>query len=140
MKIKKQLVILLTCLSLLLIPIHPAAAETLPQDHKSTYTTSFTGTDSSLTGSSAQQQYFEVLDYWNVDQVKIKLHFQISQITEEQISSVTLTLNGVLVLYVSSVTTRQRRTAVDPCGAQGVSEKRDEYAGHSGLFEDRSSR
>lgn len=94
MKIKKQLVILLICLSLFLIPIHPAAAETLPQDHKSTYTTSFTGTDSSLTGSSAQQQYFEVLDYWNVDQVKIKLHFQISQITEEQISSVTLTLNG----------------------------------------------
>lgn len=78
----------------MLIPIHPAAAETLPQEHKSTYTTSFTGTDSSLTGSSAQQQYFEVLDYWNVDQVKIKLHFQISQITEEQISSVTLTLNG----------------------------------------------
>lgn len=94
MRIKKQLVILLTCLSLFLIQINVAAAEVQPQSPGLTYTTSFTGTDTALKGSSAKQQYFEVMDYWNVDEVKINLHFQISQITEEHNSSVTLTLNG----------------------------------------------
>ncbi|HEY4432033.1 MAG TPA: cellulose biosynthesis cyclic di-GMP-binding regulatory protein BcsB [Paenibacillus sp.] len=94
MMIKKQIVILLTCLSLFLIQMNVAAAEAPPQDARLTYTTPFTGTDTGLKGSSAQQQYFEVMDYWNVDELSIKLHFQISQITEEQISSVTLTLNG----------------------------------------------
>jgi hypothetical protein len=94
MMIRKQLVILLTCLSLFIIQMNVASAEVLPQDSRLTYTTSFTGTDTSLLGSSTQQQYFEIMDYWNVDELKIKLNFQISQITEEQISSVTLTLNG----------------------------------------------
>lgn len=94
MMMKKQMVILLTCLSLFLIQLNVAAAEAPPQDTRLTYTTSFTGTDTALKGSSAQQQYFEVMDYWNVDEIRINLHFQISQITKEQISSVTLTLNG----------------------------------------------
>lgn len=94
MMIKKQLVILLTCLSLFLVPMNVASAEVLPQGERLTYTTSFTGTDTSLTGTSTQQQYFEVMDYWNVEELKIKLHFQVSQITEDQRSSVTLTLNG----------------------------------------------
>lgn len=94
MMIKKQLVILLTCLSLFLVPMNVVSAEVLPQGTKMTYTTSFTGTDVSLTGSSSQQQYFEVMDYWNVEELKIKLHFQVSQITKDLSSSVTLTLNG----------------------------------------------
>lgn len=94
MMMKKQMVILLTSLSLFLIQLNVAAAEAPPQDTRLTYTTSFTGTDTALKGSSAQQQYFEVMDYWNVDEIRINLHFQISQITKEQISSVTLTLNG----------------------------------------------
>lgn len=94
MMMKKQLVILLTCLSLFLIQMNVAAAEVLPQSGRLTYETSFTGTDTSLTGTSAQQQYFEIMDYWNVDELKINLHFQISQITKDQVSSVTLTLNG----------------------------------------------
>lgn len=94
MMMKKQLVILLTCLSLFLIQMNVAVAEVLPQSGRLTYETSFTGTDTSLTGTSAQQQYFEIMDYWNVDELKINLHFQISQITKDQVSSVTLTLNG----------------------------------------------
>lgn len=94
MMIKKQLVILLTCLSLFLVPMHVASAEVLAQGTKMTYTTSFTGTDVALTGSSSQQQYFEIMDYWNVEELKIKLHFQVSQITKDLSSSVTLTLNG----------------------------------------------
>lgn len=94
MMMKKQILILLTCLSLFLIQMNVAAAGALPEDNRLTYTTSFTGSDNTLKGKSAQQQYFEVMDYWNVDELRIKLDFQISQITEEQISSVTLTLNG----------------------------------------------
>ncbi len=94
MMMKKQLVILLTCLSLFLIQINVAAAEVIPQGGRLTYETAFTGTDTSLTGTSSQQQYFEIMEYWNVDELRINLHFQISQIAKEQISSITLTLNG----------------------------------------------
>ncbi|OKP99674.1 cellulose biosynthesis cyclic di-GMP-binding regulatory protein BcsB [Paenibacillus sp. P46E] len=92
---KKQMMIWALCLSLFLIPIRVAsAAAAVPVGDKLIYETAFTGTDSSLTGTSAQQQYFTVMDYWNVEGLKVNLHFQISQITEDQISSVTLSLNG----------------------------------------------
>ncbi|WP_054942446.1 cellulose biosynthesis cyclic di-GMP-binding regulatory protein BcsB [Paenibacillus ihuae] len=93
--IKKQMMIWALCLSLVLIQLPAAAAAAaLPGAGKLTYETSFTGSDTSLSGGEAQQQYFSVMDYWNVDSVKINLHFQISQITKDQQSSVTLSLNG----------------------------------------------
>ncbi|WP_379156650.1 cellulose biosynthesis cyclic di-GMP-binding regulatory protein BcsB [Paenibacillus sp. sgz5001063] len=92
---KKQMMIWALCVSLFLIPIRAAsAAAAAPVDDKQIYETAFTGSDSSLKGTSSQQQYFTVMNYWNVEGVKVNLHFQISQITEEQISSVTLSLNG----------------------------------------------
>ncbi|WP_310830691.1 cellulose biosynthesis cyclic di-GMP-binding regulatory protein BcsB [Paenibacillus pedocola] len=94
--IKKQLMIWALCLSLVLIQLPAAsAAPALPGADKLTYETSFTGGDTSLSGGEAQQQYFTVMNYWNVDTVKINLHFQISQITKDQQSSVTLSLNGI---------------------------------------------
>ncbi|MRN54075.1 cellulose biosynthesis cyclic di-GMP-binding regulatory protein BcsB [Paenibacillus monticola] len=91
---KKQLAMLVLCLSLFFIQIDGAAAAVLQKDSNLTYETLFTGTDVSLSGSSSQQQYFKVMNYWNVDELRINLHFQISQITEDQNSSVTLSLNG----------------------------------------------
>ncbi|WP_036706147.1 cellulose biosynthesis cyclic di-GMP-binding regulatory protein BcsB, partial [Paenibacillus graminis] len=92
---KKQIMMWALCLSLFLIPLQAAsAAAAVPGDGRKTYETTFTGSDSSLTGTSSQQQYFTVMDYWNVQDLQVNLHFQISQITEDQISSVTLSLNG----------------------------------------------
>ncbi len=91
---KKQWTMLVLCLSLFFIQIDGAAAAVLQKDSSLTYETLFTGTDVSLSGSSSQQQFFKVMDYWNVDELSINLHFQISQITEDQNSSVTLSLNG----------------------------------------------
>ncbi|MEK5240285.1 cellulose biosynthesis cyclic di-GMP-binding regulatory protein BcsB [Paenibacillus sp. FSL L8-0470] len=93
--IKKQMLLWVLCFSLLLIQLPAAsAAPALPGDGRLTYETSFTATDTALSGSSSMQQNFTIMDYWNVDELKINLHFQVSQITEEQISSVTLSLNG----------------------------------------------
>lgn len=92
--IKKQWAILVVCLTLLLTPFTAAFAEVLPGSSGRSYETPFTGTDSSLTGTSSRQQFFEIMDYWNVEDLRVNLHFQVSQITEDQISSVTLSLNG----------------------------------------------
>ncbi|MHA6531790.1 cellulose biosynthesis cyclic di-GMP-binding regulatory protein BcsB [Paenibacillus sp. BAC0078] len=92
---KKQMMIWVLCLSLFLIPIQAASAlAAVPGDGRLTYETFFSGSDNSLKGSSSQQQSFTVMDYWNVDSLKVNLHFQVSQINEDRISSVTLSLNG----------------------------------------------
>lgn len=94
--IKKQLAIWTLCLSFFLthMPAALAAALPGPGTGKLTYQTAFTGSDTPLSGGETRQQYFTVMDYWNVEQVTIHLRFQISQITEAQQSSVTLSLNG----------------------------------------------
>ncbi|AIQ61507.1 cellulose synthase [Paenibacillus borealis] len=93
---KKQILIGLICLSLFLVHIPAAlAAAVLPGGAKMTYETSFTGSEISLSGTSSQQQYFTVMDYWNIDAVMINLHYQVSQINADQQSSVTLSLNGI---------------------------------------------
>lgn len=92
----KRIITMLLCLSLFLALVPAAQAEAaLPGDAGLTYETSFTGSEISLRGSSSQQQFFTVMDYWNVEQVMINLHFQTSQINEDTRSSVTLSLNGI---------------------------------------------
>jgi hypothetical protein len=60
-----------------------------------TYGSSFTEGGSSLMGLSASsQQYFEVPDYWKVENVQVKLDYQVSQLAITERSSVTLTMNG----------------------------------------------
>ncbi|TFJ72344.1 cellulose biosynthesis cyclic di-GMP-binding regulatory protein BcsB [Carnobacterium maltaromaticum] len=67
-------------------------AEAEPQ----TFITKFDNTDSSLTGVSATTNlYFQILDYWEVDQVRLNLDYQISQLTKNDVSSVTLSINGM---------------------------------------------
>ncbi|UQZ34027.1 cellulose synthase [Paenibacillus sp. PK3_47] len=92
--IKKQLTIWALCLSLFLTHMPEALAAVLPGTGKLTYETAFAGSDTPLSGGEARQQSFTIMDYWNVEQVTVHLRFQISQITEEQQSSITLSLNG----------------------------------------------
>ncbi|WP_342563516.1 cellulose biosynthesis cyclic di-GMP-binding regulatory protein BcsB [Paenibacillus sp. FSL R7-0345] len=94
--IKKQMLLWALCLSLFLCLLPAAsAAAVLPGAGKLTYETSFTGSDTALSGGASSQQLFTVMDYWNVEAVRINLHFQISQITKDQVSSITLSLNGI---------------------------------------------
>ncbi|AIQ49909.1 cellulose synthase [Paenibacillus sp. FSL R7-0273] len=94
--IKKQLLLWALCLSLFLSLLPAAsAAAVLPGAGRLTYETAFTGSDTALSGGAASQQLFTIMDYWNVDSVKINLHFQVSQITKDQVSSITLSLNGI---------------------------------------------
>lgn len=61
-----------------------------------TFTTKFQNTDSSLTGvSSTKNVYFQVLDYWNVDHVNLNMDYKVSQLTRSDISSITLSINGI---------------------------------------------
>ncbi|WNS42451.1 cellulose biosynthesis cyclic di-GMP-binding regulatory protein BcsB [Paenibacillus sp. MMS20-IR301] len=92
---RKQLILLLLCLFHFLVQIPAAPAEAASGGTRLTYETNFTGSETALTGTASQQQYFAVMDYWNVDQVIINLHFQITQINADQLSSVTLSLNGI---------------------------------------------
>ncbi|NQX46363.1 cellulose biosynthesis cyclic di-GMP-binding regulatory protein BcsB [Paenibacillus tritici] len=92
---KKQIITLLLCLSLFLVQMPAAHSAALPGEAGQTYETSFTGGEISLKGSSSQQQFFTVMEYWNIDKVMINLHFQASQINEDTRSSVTLSLNGI---------------------------------------------
>ncbi|MFS0841010.1 cellulose biosynthesis cyclic di-GMP-binding regulatory protein BcsB [Paenibacillus sp. 1P03SA] len=60
-----------------------------------TYQTPFTESEASLSGAvSSRQKYFELMDYWNVETVKINLDYQATQLAKELISSVTLSVNG----------------------------------------------
>lgn len=94
MMIKKQMLLWMVCLSLLLVQLPAVSAAAGLPDGRMTYETPFTDTDHSLTGSGSRQQNFTIMDYWNVDELKINLHYQVSQIIEERDSSVTLLLNG----------------------------------------------
>jgi len=91
---KKQSAIGLLCLLLLLIPLHHSAAAGLQQGSGEIYETLFTGTGSTLSGISLTREYFEVMEYWSVEGVEVNLHFQISQIAKDTLSSITLSLNG----------------------------------------------
>ncbi|WP_150269993.1 cellulose biosynthesis cyclic di-GMP-binding regulatory protein BcsB [Paenibacillus tepidiphilus] len=92
---KKHLMIWALCLVLVLL--QAAAVQAAPAASGSgslSYETGFTGSANALSGTEAQQQFFTVMDYWQVQAVTVELHFQLSQLTEEQRSSVTLSLNG----------------------------------------------
>ncbi|WP_151733545.1 cellulose biosynthesis cyclic di-GMP-binding regulatory protein BcsB [Paenibacillus tengchongensis] len=93
---KKHLVSWTLCLVLVLL--QAAAVQAAPAASAGggslTYETAFAGSGNTLSSTEAQQQSFTVMDYWNVQAVTVELHFQLSQLTEEQRSSVTLSLNG----------------------------------------------
>jgi len=89
-----QLVIWVLCVSLFLIPLGQASAADSGQGDKRVYETSFSDTSNVVTGTNSRQEFFQLMDYWKVESVAIHLHFQISQISVEPLSSITLALNG----------------------------------------------
>lgn len=71
-----------------------ASAEEEPLKNQQTFITEFQQTDQSLTGPlSSQTIYFQVLDYWNVDQAQINLDYQVSQLTKRERSNLTFVVN-----------------------------------------------
>lgn len=72
-----------------------AAAMSAANGQQRLYETPFAQNDATLSGVAAsRQEYFQVMNFWNVSEVKVNLDFQVSQIAEDKRSSVTLLLNG----------------------------------------------
>lgn len=70
-----------------------ASAEDAPMAQQ-TFITDFQQGDQSLTGPlSSQTIYFQILDYWNVDQAQINLDYQVSQLTKRERSNLTFVIN-----------------------------------------------
>lgn len=87
----------LSILALFLVLSIPtiASAEDEPLTSQQTFITEFQQADQSLTGPiSSQTVYFQVLDYWNVDQAQINLDYQVSQLTKRERSNLTFVING----------------------------------------------
>lgn len=62
---------------------------------KETFITNFQSTKSSLVGSApTSSPYFKLLDYWDVDQVTLNLDYNVSQLTKNEASSITISVNG----------------------------------------------
>ncbi|MDT2012261.1 cellulose biosynthesis cyclic di-GMP-binding regulatory protein BcsB [Carnobacterium divergens] len=62
---------------------------------KETFITNFQSTKSSLVGSAPTSNfYFKLLDYWDVDQVTLNLDYNVSQLTKNEASSITISVNG----------------------------------------------
>ncbi|MFE4571859.1 cellulose biosynthesis cyclic di-GMP-binding regulatory protein BcsB [Paenibacillus chitinolyticus] len=94
MTMKKWLVFI-CLLSIFAVQFGQVAAAAPASGAARTYQTAFTESEASLSGAvSSKQKYFELMDYWNVDTVKINLDYQATQLAKELISSVTLSVNG----------------------------------------------
>lgn len=90
--------ILAVCIALMAfcaVQIGHAQAADSAQDAQRIYETHLSQMNTSMSGVSAsRQEYFQLLNYWNVSEATVKLDYQASQITKDYISSVTLSLNG----------------------------------------------
>ncbi|WP_159081943.1 cellulose biosynthesis cyclic di-GMP-binding regulatory protein BcsB [Paenibacillus sp. CAA11] len=81
------------CLILGSLGLMPQAGAAAPAG--SVYETSFANTDTALSGVSAsEQEYFQIMDYWNIEQVRVRLDYKASPLASNEESSVTLRLNG----------------------------------------------
>lgn len=78
---------------LLALAVWPGRTEALPLGPALSYETPFAG-GLTLTGTAAAQQTFLVMDYWDVQGATASLSFQVSQLAEESLTSVTLSVNG----------------------------------------------
>ncbi|WP_236008257.1 cellulose biosynthesis cyclic di-GMP-binding regulatory protein BcsB [Levilactobacillus andaensis] len=62
----------------------------------STYTQPFQNSTTSLSGQAVQTStYFVKMDYWRMHRATLNLNFQISQLSNRQLSDLTVSLNGV---------------------------------------------
>ncbi|MFP4976448.1 cellulose biosynthesis cyclic di-GMP-binding regulatory protein BcsB [Paenibacillus sp. CN-4] len=92
--IRKKLILYLVVFTLLVLPALPAQAAVTTGADGRVYRTPFAQTEPMSGAEPVRQEYFQVPDYWNVGSVVIRLDFQVSQLTREQSSSITLALNG----------------------------------------------
>lgn len=95
MNIFKRWVTILTLgLAVGLMPTVFADEKVDPLSVQQTFITEFQQNDRSLTGPiSSQTIYFQVLDYWDVDQAHINLDYQVSQLTKRERSNLTFVIN-----------------------------------------------
>jgi cellulose synthase (UDP-forming) len=81
---------LVSCALLLLVPTKVSAAEL------QTYTQQFQNTTTSLSGKSVETNtYFTKMDYWDVKKVTFNLNYAVTQLAADQISDITIAINGV---------------------------------------------
>ncbi|WP_127588382.1 cellulose biosynthesis cyclic di-GMP-binding regulatory protein BcsB [Paenibacillus koleovorans] len=94
MKRKALAAVLLASLLLVTQAGQLFAAELDPTKQQA-YETPFTDTAASLFGIlQAKQQFFQIADYWNVSDIKVNLDYKASPLLQNELSSVTLALNG----------------------------------------------
>lgn len=61
-----------------------------------TYTQPFQNNTTSLSGQSVEMStYFIKMDYWDVKQATLNLNYQVSQLSDRQLSDITVSLGGV---------------------------------------------
>ncbi|MFC3770829.1 cellulose biosynthesis cyclic di-GMP-binding regulatory protein BcsB [Paenibacillus sp. GCM10012303] len=91
----KKTIALLTLLSFCLLSAGQAASAAPDPDGTRLLQTVFTDNETSLTGMrSSKQKLFQIPDYWNVQEVNLKLDYVVTPLAKELISSVTLWING----------------------------------------------
>lgn len=83
------------CLALIIVQACPQAGFAAESSGGQVYRATLTGSNVSLSGAMTSKQfYYRIENYWNVDEVKINLDYQASQLAKEDQSSVTLAMNG----------------------------------------------
>ncbi|MDF2668687.1 MAG: cellulose synthase [Paenibacillus sp.] len=107
------------CLSMLFIQfVQATAVEALDAAAAQTYETTFTDTNNALSGGmTSRQQYFQIPPYWQVSEVKVNLDYQASPLLMNELSSVTMIINGTTFHSfrpVASKDTKQRVTVTIP--------------------------
>lgn len=77
------------------VPMLAHAEGEEPTADKEIFITNFQSTKSSLVGSAPTSNfYFSVLEYWDVDKVTLNLDYNVSQLTRNEASSITISMNG----------------------------------------------
>lgn len=93
--IRRLIVICITCLSLIFVQLSQVTVAGAEASDAQTYEMSLTSTNLSLSGAmTSKQLYFQVPDYWKVNDVKFNLDYKASPLTLNDQSSVTLKING----------------------------------------------
>ncbi|WP_253735892.1 cellulose biosynthesis cyclic di-GMP-binding regulatory protein BcsB [Paenibacillus sp. FJAT-26967] len=92
MTVRKGTIFLLLFLCIMSSGQGAAAA---PADEARLYQTPFAQNGTALSGvMGSKQMYFQILDYWDLTEVKLSLDYQMSPLAKDLNSSITLSVNG----------------------------------------------
>ncbi|TCZ75701.1 cellulose synthase [Paenibacillus albiflavus] len=115
---KRFIWISIICLALLITPIVPVSIANAETSSPRTYDLSFIDSNTSLSGiSTAKNQYFNIDPNWNVNEVVFHLDYQATPLTDDNRSSVTLSINGTdfhAFRPIKADLTKQRLTIIIP--------------------------